>query len=290
MTTQVTSSPLFLNPAAPRLVDLAGFGPPDRGPLDYHAKLPGYALTPLVDLPDVAERLGVGRVVVKDEAERLGLPSYKILGASWATYQEVLATLQPDLQPWSTVQELAGSWRRTAAGGWSPRPTATTAGAVARMASTWAGRPRSSCRPARWTPGSRASPARAPTSSSWTGRTTRRSSGRPQEADDRSLVISDTAWPGYERVPRWVVEGYSTLFNEADDAMAAQGVPPSRTCRSRSASARWRRPRSGATGLARPTASPCSASSRPTRPACWPRSRPAGWSRCRDRTARSWPG
>ena len=87
MTTQVTSSPLFLNPAAPRLVDLAGFGPPDRGPLDYHAKLPGYAQTPLVDLPEVAKRLGVGRVVVKDEAERLGLPSYKILGASWATYR-----------------------------------------------------------------------------------------------------------------------------------------------------------------------------------------------------------
>src|SRR5688500_12691742 len=47
-----------------------------------------------------------------------------------------------------------------------------------------------------------------------------------READERTLVISDTAWPGYERVPRWVVEGYSTLFNEADDQVAEQGVAP----------------------------------------------------------------
>jgi diaminopropionate ammonia-lyase len=33
---------------------------------------------------------------------------------------------------------------------------------------------------------------------------------------DRCLVISDTAWEGYEEVPRWVIDGYATMFNEID--------------------------------------------------------------------------
>ena len=30
------------------------------------------------------------------------------------------------------------------------------------------------------------------------------------------LVLSDTSWPGYEEVPRWVIEGYATIFEEVD--------------------------------------------------------------------------
>jgi diaminopropionate ammonia-lyase len=26
--------------------------------------------------------------------------------------------------------------------------------------------------------------------------------------------LSDTSWPGYEEVPRWVIEGYATIFHE----------------------------------------------------------------------------
>jgi diaminopropionate ammonia-lyase len=33
-------------------------------------------------------------------------------------------------------------------------------------------------------------------------------------AGDRRLVISDTSWPGYEEVPRWVADGYTTIFEE----------------------------------------------------------------------------
>jgi diaminopropionate ammonia-lyase len=35
-------------------------------------------------------------------------------------------------------------------------------------------------------------------------------------ADSTHVVLSDTSWPGYEDVPRWVVEGYETIFREAD--------------------------------------------------------------------------
>ena len=41
-------------------------------------------MTPLVPLADVARDLGVASFVVKDESLRLGVPSFKLLGSSWA--------------------------------------------------------------------------------------------------------------------------------------------------------------------------------------------------------------
>jgi len=51
---------------------------------EFHSSLPGYRPTPLVECPELAAELGVAAVFVKDEADRLGLPAFKILGASWA--------------------------------------------------------------------------------------------------------------------------------------------------------------------------------------------------------------
>ncbi len=53
----------------------------------YHASLPGYAPTPLTEVPALAAELGTGRMFVKDESARLGLPAFKVLGASWAVRQ-----------------------------------------------------------------------------------------------------------------------------------------------------------------------------------------------------------
>ena len=50
----------------------------------FHRSLDGYRPTPLRDLPGVARELGLARVAVKDESNRLGLPAFKVLGASWA--------------------------------------------------------------------------------------------------------------------------------------------------------------------------------------------------------------
>jgi diaminopropionate ammonia-lyase len=58
--------------------------PPVPDALAFHRDLPGYEPTPLRELPDVARELGIGTVFVKDESARLGLPAFKILGASWA--------------------------------------------------------------------------------------------------------------------------------------------------------------------------------------------------------------
>ena len=40
------------------------------------------------------------------------------------------------------------------------------------------------------------------------------------------MLVQDTAWPGYEQVPRWIVDGYATLLNEIDASLKV--VPPRR--------------------------------------------------------------
>ena len=62
-------------------------------PFDLHRRLPGYEPTSLVSAPDLAEALGVRRVYIKDETSRFGLPSFKVLGASWATYASLAERL-----------------------------------------------------------------------------------------------------------------------------------------------------------------------------------------------------
>src|SRR5262249_58519303 len=50
----------------------------------FHRALSGYAPTPVHQHDAIASELGVAAVQVKDESSRLGLPAFKILGASWA--------------------------------------------------------------------------------------------------------------------------------------------------------------------------------------------------------------
>ena len=67
--------------------------PPPRGDAyAFHASLPGYAPTPVRGLPALAAEFGVRSVALKDESDRLGLPAFKILGASWAIERALRAT------------------------------------------------------------------------------------------------------------------------------------------------------------------------------------------------------
>src|SRR5918995_6025200 len=78
-----------------------------RDPMNFHRRLPGYEPTPLTNAPGLAEALGVGRVWVKDESSRLGLPAFKILGASWAAYKALEDRLPGgEFGDWETVDEL----------------------------------------------------------------------------------------------------------------------------------------------------------------------------------------
>ncbi len=53
----------------------------------FHRSLSGYAPTPLIDRPALAEKLGIRKLYVKDEAHRFGIQAFKALGASYAIFR-----------------------------------------------------------------------------------------------------------------------------------------------------------------------------------------------------------
>jgi len=52
--------------------------------LAYHRTMPGYQPTPLHDLTQLAARLGLAKLWVKDESFRFGLKAFKAVGSSYA--------------------------------------------------------------------------------------------------------------------------------------------------------------------------------------------------------------
>jgi diaminopropionate ammonia-lyase len=200
----------------------AGDGP--SHPRDFHRLLPGYRPTELRDLPSLAQRLGVGSVTAKVETLRMDLPAYKILGASWATYRAVLAARAEPVRAWSDLDDLRAQLRDLH----GTRLVAATDGnhgrAVARMA-----------RLLGWdshilVPQGTADARIGGITSE--GATAEVVDGSYEDAvarsatyaDERTLVISDTAWEGYRDVPGWVIDGYATVFAEIDDQIAEAGL------------------------------------------------------------------
>lgn len=164
--------------------------------LAFHQGLTGYKPTPLTAVPALAAELSVGHVLVKDESQRLGLPAFKALGAWWAIHRA--------LQDYPATAELV-----TATDGNHGR-------AVARMAATL---------------GLKAH-VFIPAVVSERSIEAIRSEGAvvtiiddsydaavaaaADTATGDSLLIQDSAWPGYEVIPQYIVDGYSTLFREID--------------------------------------------------------------------------
>jgi len=189
----------------------------------FHRTLPGYAPTPLRDMPALAELAGVGRVLVKDESSRLGLPAFKVLGASWATVLAVADRLGGSAD-WGSLDDLGGSVADQLG---SLRLAAATDGnhgrAVAHMARLL-GIDATIAVP------DGTAPARIDGIAS-EGAEVIVSPGTYEDAvtlvagmaSDSTLIVSDTSWPGYEDVPRRVIEGYSTIFAEIEDQAA--GTP-----------------------------------------------------------------
>jgi diaminopropionate ammonia-lyase len=168
---------------------------------DFHRSLPGYAPTRLVVLPGLARKLGVARLFAKDESNRLGLPAFKALGASWAIHRALRE--RPPTDPVTIVTATDGNHGR----------------AVARFARQF---------------GHRATifvpdgvhPA-AVQAIRDEGATVTHISGSYDDAVqaardvDGALLVQDMAWDGYEDVPGWIVEGYTTLFAELDEQLDA---------------------------------------------------------------------
>ena len=170
----------------------------------FHATLPGYEPSPLRELPTVAAAVGVGRLLVKDESWRLGLPAFKILGASWAVHR----ALQGRDGPVRLVTATDGNHGR----------------AVARVARL-RGLPSTILVPAGTAQarieGIESEGAEVVVVDGTYDDAVARAAAM---ASARHVVVSDTSWPGYEDVPRWVTEGYSTIFVELAEQLADLGL------------------------------------------------------------------
>jgi diaminopropionate ammonia-lyase len=198
-------------------------GHPD--PRAFHHRLPDYAPTPLHDAHALATHLGLARLSIKDESSRLGLPAFKILGASWATYR-LLTTRLGHEPPWRDLEEL--------------RAALAPLGALTLVAATDGNHGRGVARTAAWlgydahifVPAGTVDARIAGITSE--GATVTVVDGTYDDAvvasaalaDDDVLVVSDTSWPGYVDVPRWVIDGYATIFAEIDEQLAATATPP----------------------------------------------------------------
>jgi diaminopropionate ammonia-lyase len=151
--------------------------------------------------------LGVGRVFVKDESARMGLPAFKVLGASWAVHQ-VLAR-RPTNGALTLVTATDGNHGR----------------AVARMARLFGQRAHVFVAGGVHPTAVAAIAAEGAQISEVGGlydeavRLAAEAAGKPGTA-----LVQDAGWPGYEQVPARIVEGYSTLFAEVDTQLCEAGV------------------------------------------------------------------
>ena len=175
----------------------------DDAPLRYHRELPGYEPTPLIDSPELASEWGVGRVLLKFERERFGLPAFKFLGVSWAAERLLAgAPREPGLE---LICATDGNHGRAVARVARQRGLAATVLVPSGTARARIGAIEGEGATVEVVDGSYDDAVRL--SAEWAG--------------DRRLVLSDTSWPGYEQVPRWVIEGYATIFNEVDEQAPA---------------------------------------------------------------------
>jgi diaminopropionate ammonia-lyase len=166
----------------------------------FHRTMPAYMPSELLEVPELASAMRVQRVLLKVETERFGLPAFKILGASWAAERLLEGR---DLEGLTLVTATDGNHGRAVA------RVARMRGIAAHIlvpAGTAQAR----------IDGIASEGAHVEVVDGSYDEAVEKAAGM---ADDTHVVLSDTSWPGYEDVPRWVVEGYETIFREADEQL-----------------------------------------------------------------------
>lgn len=196
----------------------------------FHQGLPGYAVTPLAELKHLARRLGVGGFYVKDESFRFGLNAFKALGGSYAAALHLaeLCGLPPEQATYAvlTSAPVREKLRRlgvtlvTATDGNHGRGVAWTAKQLGLRSVV--------LMPAGSAPerlqnilalGAEASI----TELNYDGAVRR---ARDYAAACGGVLVQDTAWEGYERLPLAIMQGYTTLALEAVLQLEQLGALP----------------------------------------------------------------
>jgi diaminopropionate ammonia-lyase len=189
------------------------------------AAWPGYAPTPLLDLPDAAAAARVGSVRYKDEGGRFGLGSFKALGGAYAVMRLLQAELaKRGVANSATTAELMDGTHKDATK--AITVCCATDGNHGRSVAWGAKLFGAACvifvhehvsqgrRDAiaqygaeiRVVPGNYDDAVRE----------------AQKQADAKGwFVVSDTSYPGYTEVPRDVMQGYRVMAEEAAEQMGA---------------------------------------------------------------------
>lgn len=190
----------------------------------FHRQIPGYEITPLKRLTHLASRLSLGDIWVKDESARMRLNAFKALGGSYAIYRFICQKLGLSQL---TFAELMSDEIRTRLG--NITFTSATDGNHGKGLA-WAAQKLGF--PCIIYVHKQTSQARIEAIVEYDAEV-RIVNGnyddavRQCEKDAQAngwQVISDTSWPGYEDIPRWVMQGYTTLLSETQEQLAAQGI------------------------------------------------------------------
>ena len=196
--------------------------------LNFHQGFPEYSVTPLRKLSNLASEMGLGGVYVKDESYRFGLNAFKVLGGSFAIGKFVMKQLEstdaPDyafLTSDKFSKEFAPCTFFTATDGNHGRGVAWSAKRLNQKAVVLM---------PKGTVASRFDNIK---------KLGAEVSIEPMNYDDcvrkaaelsaqtpSSVVIQDTAWEGYEEIPAWIMQGYTTLISEAAKQLDEMDVVP----------------------------------------------------------------
>lgn len=184
----------------------------------FLARRPDHAPTPLHSLPALAAELSVGSIHFKDEGQRLDLGSFKALGGAYAVVRLVLQEAERRFGRPVDLGEIQSADLREVAGrltfgcatdGNHGRSVAAGAKLVGARAVIFVHEGVSEQRVAaieRFGAEVVRVPGRYDDSVAEAGR----------RCDVEGwTVVSDTSWPGYERIPLLVMQGYTVLVREA---------------------------------------------------------------------------
>ena len=214
------------------------FGPAQRAILNQSAHedafrvisgLPGYAPTPMYQLKGLARRLGIGTLWYKDEGTRLGLGSFKALGGIYGVFRVLQGLLKretgiegliPGHLPDGPISDVVSKTTVSCAS------AGNHGRAVARGAELFG------CQSVVFLPVT-TSPHRVEAIHRLGARTVLvkgsfdHAVGTAAREAERNgwIVVADTTYPGYDVVPRYIMQGYTVLAREALDQLEGQDPP-----------------------------------------------------------------
>lgn len=185
--------------------------------LQFHKSFSQYKQTPLCSLHNLAGYLGLAGIYVKDESHRFGLNAFKVLGASYAIGRCMAKRLGIDIKDTSfsmlqtdeIKKQLDSITFASATDGNHGRGVAWTAKQLGLDSVIYM--PKGSTL-------KRLNNIKDIGATAMITDVNYDDTVRiiAKEAAEKGWeVIQDTAWEGYEEVPKWIMQGYSTVAKEA---------------------------------------------------------------------------